>query len=838
MAIAEKILSTTEVIFEKRNQSESYQVVRTPSGSHEMIHYEESHYSNGDPLLECIEHSHSLESLAKSLERHLNCKNSTTQSAIKDFLKWYWDNHSLEKLMNKLRNHTWRIRENVDSGTYVAEMAKVDPHGIHDWNYVDQGCTLYELFLNLENFDPNRRCTDSDQRSGYYDIIRMLKENIDELERPSDPNKPIIETKWFQLKAEANVSLVVYSKGRSSGKWSPQYARQSRREILDRMRTEVIGYNVSESNQRERAEDLMNFIQQFNQKYFNKYGVFETDYHYLKWVVAGGGFQLYSVGCDQTCKKYCHNAHEMITYLNNECRINRFSRGPEYRSYATLLHDLRSYLSQTRSTILKSKYYELDQHEDGTYILMACGYKEGNLYYQETIAPDLTGMLIKCRELTEKLNMLDARECEVRNDLVQLQKLIEDKIRDDGKSAEYDCYGSYNEEKCSGSSKCLICAYEHDCIKRSAELLAQKPKPTSKRTQESIDKMDSLTYSVAAAKAGLIPGAEVVESIDPITGNRQISVSVPAPAENIEIEVKYDKEDNTMTENRKSMMDRMVSQFYPQEIPAGQVGLTMNGQIAVRRGDGDYVRYNPATEAIENQMDFVLSGEQMDKMCILMPTAAAYLSAGDIIKEKQTYYQVIEISGNRIRSVNLNSSVTASLKIETNILTGQKMYQKVYSLFSMMQSSMMGGGMLGGMGMNPMMMAMVMDKFKSSEDKDDGEGSMADMLMPMMCMGMMNPSMMGMVPQNQQNAHEAQTPTAPAMGMNPMMNPMMMAMFMSKGSASDMMLPMMCMGMMGQGGQPMMAGNFCTPTTPVEEVAAESGELNNHSGENYGSTED
>ena len=729
--------------------------------------------------------------------------------------------------MNKLRNHTWRIREDPSSGYYVAEMAKVDPHGIHDWGYVDQGCTLYELLLNLENFDPDRRCTDNDQRTGYYEIMEALEENINELERPSDPDKPIIETKWFQLKAEANGSLVVYSKGRTSGKWSPQYARQSRREIIDRMRTEVIGYKVSESNQRERAEDLMNFIQQFNQKYFNKYGVFETDYHYLKWVAAGGGFQLYTVGCDQVCKKYCHNAHEMITYLNNECRINRFSRGPEYRSYATLLHDLRSYLSQTRSTILKSKYYELDQHEDGTYILMACGYQEGNLYYQETIAPDLTGMLIKCRELTEKLNMLDARECEVRNDLVQLQKLIEDKISNDGKSAKYDCYGSYNEEKCTGSSKCLICAYEHDCIKLSAELLAQKPKPTSKRTHE--NKAQTPIIGVDLARTYGIRFEEDSQS-GPLLAS--------PPAEDIQITVEFNKEENTMTENRKSMMDRMVSQFYPQEIPAGQVGLTMNGQIAVRRGDGDYVRYNPSTEAIENYMDFVLSGEQMDKMCILMPTAAAYLSAGDIIKEKQTYYQVIEISGNRIRSVNLNSSVTASLKIETSILTGQKMYQKVYSLFSMMQSSMMGGGMLGGMGMNPMMMAMVMDKFKSSEDKDDGEGSMADMLMPMMCMGMMNPSMMGMVPQNQQNAHEAQAPTAPAMGMNPMMNPMMMAMFMSKGSASDMMLPMMCMGMMGQGGQPMMAGNFCTPTTPAEDVAAESGELNNHSGENYGSTED
>lgn len=827
--MARRAVAREKVLFEKRGYLDGYRVVKY-SKRYCFEHYSATLYDDTERFE--LASAESIDELINQMLKMQSVRGPCeVSSAISDFLNWYEDDSTM-KLMRKLRNFTWRIREDPSSGYYVAEMAKVDPHGLKDWSYVDQGCTLYELLLNLENFDPDRRCTDNDQRTGYYEIMEALEENINELERPSDPDKPIIETKWFQLKAEATGSLVVYSKGRTSGKWSPQYARQSRREILDRMRTEVIGYKVSESNQRERAEDLMNFIQQFNQKYFNKYGVFETDYHYLKWVAAGGGFQLYSVSCDQVCKKYCHNAHEMITYLNNECRINRFSRGPEYRSYATLLHDLRSYLSQTRSTILKSKYYELDQHEDGTYILMACGYKEGNLYYQETIAPDLTSMLIKCRDLTEKLNMLDARECEVRNDLVQLQKLIEDKIRDDGKSAEYDCYGSYNEEKCTGSSKCLICAYEHDCIKRSAELLAQKPKPTSRQTHEykeyEIAESDGKRRTIMVPDTGdTFVAKEVVDR----------AFSVPVPAEHIEIEVKYDKEENTMTENKKSMMDRMVSQFYPQEIPAGQVGLTMNGQIAVRRGDGDYVRYNPATEAIENQMDFVLSGEQMDKMCILMPTAAAYLQAGDIIKEKQTYYQVIEISGNRIRSVNLNSSVTASLKIETNILTGQKMYQKVYSLFSMMQNSMMGGGMLSGMGMNPMMMAMVMDKFKSGEGENESEGSIADMLMPMMCMGMMNPAMMSMNPQNQQNAQSAQAPTTPTMGMNPMMNPMMMAMFMSKGSASDMMLPMMCMGMMGQGGQPMMAGNFCTLTAPAE-VAEESGELNNHSGENYESRED
>lgn len=557
MAIAKKISSTEEVIFEKRGYLEGYQVVRRSNGSYEMVHCKEDYSSADDPMIECVGSSYSLSSLVEVLGWTLSSKDAYTQSAIKDFLKWYWDNHSLEKLMNKLRNFTWRIRENVDSGTYVAEMAKVDPHGLKDWSYVDQGCTLYELLLNLENFDPDRRCTDNDQRSGYYDIMRKLKENIDELgdDAPTfDDEEPKIRSKWFQLKVENSV-LDLYSKGRLSGDWKIEISSQSIRDMHDDLIDMVKSYDVSDKNGRERAEDLMNLIQKFNQKYRSSEGVFESDLHFLLWLAVGGGFQLYAKVDTRECKHYCKTALAMLTYLNKMCKQYRFSKGPEYASYSKLADDLRDYLryGPKNEVILSSDYYRVDQHPDGTYILMARGYGLDQRFYQEEVAPDLTGILIKARDLTDKFDRMDARQCEVRNDLVRLQKLIEDKINDNSKSAEYDCYGSYNEEKCSGSSKCLICAYEHDCIKRSAELLAQKPKPTSKRTQESIDKMDSLVYSVAAAKAGMIPGAEVIQSIDPVTGDLKISVSAPAPAEQIEINVEYNKEETTMAGNKKNL---------------------------------------------------------------------------------------------------------------------------------------------------------------------------------------------------------------------------------------------------------------------------------------------
>lgn len=193
-------------------------------------------------------------------------------------------------------------------------------------------------------------------------------------------------------------------------------------------------------------------------------------------------------------------------------------------------------------------------------------------------------------------------------------------------------------------------------------------------------------------------------------------------------------------------MENLFKEFYPSEVPSGEVALTMGGQLAVSRKDGSYVRYNAATGQIENQMNLVISSSKLDKMYILMPTQIAQLQADDIIKEKDTYYQVIAINAakNRIKAANLSTGTESNIKIETNIFTGQKMYRKVFSFFNMIQNQqgtanpMMGGA--AGM-MNPMAL-MMLDSFGDSGDDAMKAMAMMSMMNPQAGQGMMNPMMM------------------------------------------------------------------------------------------------
>ena len=122
------------------------------------------------------------------------------------------------------------------------------------------------------------------------------------------------------------------------------------------------------------------------------------------------------------------------------------------------------------------------------------------------------------------------------------------------------------------------------------------------------------------------------------------------------------------------------------------------------------------------------------------------VKAGDIIKEKDTYYQVIaiDVAKNRIKAANLSTGTESNIKIETNIFTGQKMYRKVFSFFNMVQNQqgtanpMMGGTM--GM-MNPMAL-MMLDSFGDSGDDAMKAMAMMSMMNPQAGQGMMNPMMM------------------------------------------------------------------------------------------------
>ena len=191
-------------------------------------------------------------------------------------------------------------------------------------------------------------------------------------------------------------------------------------------------------------------------------------------------------------------------------------------------------------------------------------------------------------------------------------------------------------------------------------------------------------------------------------------------------------------------MSNIFKDFYPSEIPSGEVALTMNGKIAVKRRDGSYVLYNDANGMIENQMNFIISSRSLDKMYMLMPTPIASIKPGDIIKEKETYYQIVEAAADKIKAVNLSTGTDSNIKVESNILTGQKMYRKVFSFFNMIQNQqgtanlMMGGA--AGM-MNPMAL-MMLDSFGDSGDDAMKAMAMMSMMNPQAGQGMMNPMMM------------------------------------------------------------------------------------------------
>ena len=208
------------------------------------------------------------------------------------------------------------------------------------------------------------------------------------------------------------------------------------------------------------------------------------------------------------------------------------------------------------------------------------------------------------------------------------------------------------------------------------------------------------------------------------------------------------------------MLTRMFGEVG--EVTDGSLALTFAGAVAVRRKDGDYVRYDADGENIENQGSFILEGS--DKFMILMPSPT--VAVGDIIKHKGKFLQVLEVKANgSLSTVNHESGTKTTVLKETNLF-GMQFYTKVMSMMTGMNGTdgttpggfnplmmlilnkdeegseskmdmttiMMLSGMFGGQGatgqMNPMIMLALLG------DKEGGEGSgIKDMMMMSMFMG-------------------------------------------------------------------------------------------------------
>lgn len=215
--------------------------------------------------------------------------------------------------------------------------------------------------------------------------------------------------------------------------------------------------------------------------------------------------------------------------------------------------------------------------------------------------------------------------------------------------------------------------------------------------------------------------------------NNQLSSAWMLSADEIDhVDIKMEVKSNKEVEKEKGEdnMNNLAKKIFGEigQLKSGVAALTFNGQIAFKRENGDYVRYNTETKAIENQMDLVIKGTE--KMIFIMPYNV--VAVGDILKYRDKFAQVVAIKENgSLIAIDFETGTEIVILKETNIF-GIQFYMKVVSLLNMQDPNMPGG-------FNPMML-MLLNK-EDKENKDDD--MMKAILMSQMFTGQgMNPLMM------------------------------------------------------------------------------------------------
>ena len=212
--------------------------------------------------------------------------------------------------------------------------------------------------------------------------------------------------------------------------------------------------------------------------------------------------------------------------------------------------------------------------------------------------------------------------------------------------------------------------------------------------------------------------------------NNQLSSAWMLSADEIDhVDIKMEVKSNKEVEKEKGEdnMNNLAKKIFGEigQLKSGVAALTFNGQIAFKRENGDYVRYNTETKAIENQMDLVIKGTE--KMMYIMPYNV--VAVGDILKYRDKFAQVVAIKENgSLIAIDFETGTEIVILKETNIF-GIQFYMKVVSLLNMQDPNIPGG-------FNPMMLMLL-----NKEDKDDD--MMKAILMSQMFTGQgMNPLMM------------------------------------------------------------------------------------------------
>lgn len=221
----------------------------------------------------------------------------------------------------------------------------------------------------------------------------------------------------------------------------------------------------------------------------------------------------------------------------------------------------------------------------------------------------------------------------------------------------------------------------------------------------------------------------------------------------IDHEMSVSLKDNIINNNKKEMKDgmfgNMMEKFKQMIVPVTDPNLkiTMDGNVAVRNSDGEYVSINADNEIVNYPADFTLT---VPIYVIKKPFVS--IQIGEILKKGNSYVKVIgKNTDGSLKCLSFTGSIT-SKKPVTDFMLGASYADVVVNIMNiqnaginpmmlalmnnengemsskeMMMFMMMSGGMNGGMGqMNPMMLMMLMG------DKNGNGGSMSKMLEVMM----------------------------------------------------------------------------------------------------------
>ena len=271
---------------------------------------------------------------------------------------------------------------------------------------------------------------------------------------------------------------------------------------------------------------------------------------------------------------------------------------------------------------------------------------------------------------------------------------------------------------------------------------------------------------------------------------------------------------SSLINNKKeNNMKSLIEKFIPKKANKNSVAIAFSGKLAFLRKDGEYVRYDGASDSIEVQS--ILPTFKVGHLCFEMPTAIDQVKVGDIIKYKENYHEVIDTT-NGLKTINLNTGATSNVKRETIAGFGFGTIQKIVCLIN---SNQFGAG---DQAFNPMMLALLAkDGDNVGEDKlgellplmlmTQGQGAnpMANMLPFLALTGKGTDDIKDLLPLMLMS--QAQTPGQTA---NPM-QAMLPLMLMKDGGDLD---PMVMMMMMGGGNNP-FAALTGTPAPAIAPVA-------------------